>query len=130
SDLWSAIGAFGRLGIREAGVGADTGATAGGTAATGPVGAAIARDMEVVPDAQVIDQKILSCVARVKERFGINYVAQVLQGAATEVIRAPGPEKVSTYGLLKEHDRLVIQDWMRQLVSQRVLMQEGDEYPI
>src|SRR5439155_8003562 len=130
SDLWSAIGAFGRLGIREAGVGADTGATAGGTAATGPVGAAIARDMEVVPDSQVIAQKILSCVARVKERFGINYVAQVLQGADTEVIRARGHEQVSTYGLLKEHDRLVIQDWMRQLVSHGWLMQEGDEYPI
>ena len=130
-DLCSAKGAFGRLGISEqAGVGADTGATAGGTAATGPVGAAITRDMEVVPDSQVIAQKILSCVARVKERFGINYVAQVLQGADTEVIRARGHEQLSTYGLLKEHDRLVIQDWIRQLVSQRVLMQEGDEYPI
>src|SRR5438874_3011464 len=72
-DLCSAKGAFGRLGISEAGVGADTGATAEGKAATGPVGAAIARDMEVVPDSQVIAQKILSCVARVKERFGINY---------------------------------------------------------
>src|SRR6266852_762059 len=37
-----------------------------------------------VSDSQVIAQKILSCVARVKERFGINYVAQVLQGADTE----------------------------------------------
>src|SRR5205823_5790483 len=83
-----------------------------------------------VQDSQVIAQKILSCVARVKERFGINYVAQVLQGADTEVIRARGHERLSTFGLLKGHDRLVIQDWIRQLVSQRVLMQEGHEYPI
>ena len=86
--------------------------------------------MEVVADSQIIAQKILSCVARVKERFGINYVAQVLQGADTEMIRARGHQQLSTYGLLKEHDRLVIQDWIRQLVGQEVLVIEGDEYPI
>ncbi len=83
-----------------------------------------------VPDSQVIAQKILSCVARVKERFGINYLAQVLQGADTEAIRARGHDQLSTHGLLKEHNRLVIQDWIRQLISQGVLVQEGDEYPI
>jgi ATP-dependent DNA helicase RecQ len=87
-------------------------------------------DMEVMPDSQVIAQKILSCVARVKERFGINHVAQVLHGANTEQVRGRGHDQLSTYGLLKEHDRLVIQDWIRQLVTQGALAQEGDEYPI
>lgn len=87
-------------------------------------------DMEVMPDSLVIAQIILSCVARVKERFGVNHVAQVLHGADTEQIRNRGHDQLSTYGLLKEHDRLVIQDWIRQLVGQGVLVQEGDEYPI
>jgi ATP-dependent DNA helicase RecQ len=83
-----------------------------------------------VPDSQVIAQKILSCVARVKERFGVNHVAQVLHGADTDAVRSRGHDRLSTYGLLKEHDRLVIQDWIRQLVGQGVLALEGDEYPI
>jgi ATP-dependent DNA helicase RecQ len=89
-----------------------------------------AAQMELVADSQVIAQKILSCVARVNERFGINYVARVLHGADVELIRTRGHDRLSTYGLLKEHDRLVIQDWIRQLVSQGVLVLEGDEYPI
>src|SRR5207302_2830426 len=61
-----------------------------------------------VPDSHVIAQKILSCVARVQERFGVNHVAQVLHGADTDSVRGRGHDKLSTYGLLKEHDRLVI----------------------
>src|SRR5439155_6436405 len=78
-DLCLTKSAFGRFGVSEqVAVGAGAEATAGGAAAPGPAGAALAGDIQVVPDSQVIAQKILSCVARVKERFGINYVAQVL----------------------------------------------------
>jgi ATP-dependent DNA helicase RecQ len=87
-------------------------------------------DREVMAESQVIAQKILSCVARVKERFGVKHVAEVLHGADTQTIRARGHDQLSTYGLLKEHDRLVIQDWIGQLISQAILVQEGDEYPI
>ena len=87
-------------------------------------------DGNSVPGSQVIAQKILSCVARLNERFGINHVAQVLHGADTEVIRGRGHNRLSTYGLLKEHDRLAIQDWIRQLISQGVLLLEGEGYPI
>jgi ATP-dependent DNA helicase RecQ len=87
-------------------------------------------DREVMTDSQVIAQKILSCVARVKERFGVKHVAEVLHGADTQPIRARRHDQLSTYGLLKEHDRLVIQDWIGQLISQAILVQEGDEYPI
>jgi ATP-dependent DNA helicase RecQ len=87
-------------------------------------------DREVMADSQVIAQKILSCVARVKERFGIKHVAEVLHGTDSQTVRARGHDQLSTYGLLKEHDRLVIQDWIGQLISQAILVQEGDEYPI
>src|SRR5438552_13210337 len=35
-------------------------------------------DREAVPDSLVVAQKILSCVARVKERFGVKHVSQVV----------------------------------------------------
>ncbi len=59
-------------------------------------------DTRDVPDATVIAQKILSCVARVKESFGTGHVIDVLRGANTEAIRSRGHHELSTYGLLKE----------------------------
>jgi ATP-dependent DNA helicase RecQ len=87
-------------------------------------------DRETTPDSVVLAQKILSCVARVKESFGINHVAQVLHGGKAESIAKHGHEQLSTFGLLKEHPRTVIQDWIRQLVSQGLVLQAGDEYPV
>jgi ATP-dependent DNA helicase RecQ len=87
-------------------------------------------DNEPVPDPVVLAQKILSCVARVQERFGINHVAGVLRGDNTEKIRSLGHDKLSTYGLLREVNKSVLRDWIFQLIGQGVLLQTGDEYPI
>jgi ATP-dependent DNA helicase RecQ len=87
-------------------------------------------DVESVPDAHVVAQKILSCVARVQERFGINHVVGVLRGENTENIRRWGHEKLSTYGLLQEHSKADVRDWVYQLIGQGVLVQEGEEYPV
>ena len=70
-----------------------------------------------MPDSVVIAQKILSCVARVQERFGINHVISVLRGENTEKIRSMGHDKLTTYGLLREHDKNLLRDWIHQLVG-------------
>ena len=44
-------------------------------------------DVDGMEDGTVAAQKILSCVARVKEGFGVGYVVDVLAGADTEAIR-------------------------------------------
>lgn len=87
-------------------------------------------DRVVVPEATLVAQKILSCVARVKESFGVNHVAHVLHGRLSEPITSRGHDKLSTYGLLKEQPLHVIQDWVRQLIGQELVLQVGDEYPI
>jgi ATP-dependent DNA helicase RecQ len=87
-------------------------------------------DAEEVPDALIVAQKILSCVARVKEGFGINHVVGVLRGENTENIRKRGHDKLSTYGLLKEHRKPDVRDWVYQLIGQGALVQAGDEYPL
>ncbi len=87
-------------------------------------------DAERVPDCTVIAQKILSCVARVQERFGISHVIGVLRGENTERIRNLKHDQLSTYGLLREHAKPVLRDWIFQLIGQGVLRQEGAEYPI
>jgi ATP-dependent DNA helicase RecQ len=87
-------------------------------------------DTEEVPDALVVAQKILSCVARVKEGFGIGHVVAVLRGATDERVRKRGHDKLTTYGLLKGHREADVRDWVYQLISQGVLVQAGDEYPL
>ena len=87
-------------------------------------------DIEEVPNALIVAQKILSCVARVKESFGINHVVGVLRGENTENIRKRRHEQLSTYGLLKDQSKADLRDWIYQLIGQGVLLQVGDEYPI
>jgi len=87
-------------------------------------------DTEPVPDALLVAQKILSCVARVQERFGVNHVIGVLRGDNTEKIRSLKHYELSTYGLLREHPKTEVRDWIYQLIGQGVLVQDGDDYPI
>jgi ATP-dependent DNA helicase RecQ len=80
-----------------------------------------------VADADVMAQKILSCVARVKDTYGVGYIAAILRGENTQSIRSRGHDKLSTYGLLKEHSAADVRDWIYQLISQGVLVQEDLE---
>ena len=87
-------------------------------------------DTEDVPDATVLAQKILSCVARVKESFGVNHVIDVLRGMDTEAIRSREHEKLTTYGLLKAMPKAELREYIYQLVGQNVLAQSEGEYPL
>ena len=87
-------------------------------------------DTQDVPEAQTVAKKILSCVARVKESFGIAHVIDVLRGADTANVRQRGHTELSTYGLLKDAPKADLRDWVYQLIGQGVLAQEGDEYPL
>ena len=85
---------------------------------------------EEVPDSLIIAQKILSCVCRVKEGFGVAHVADVLRGADTATVRSRRHHELSTYGLLREVPKADLRDWIYQLIGQAVLEQRGDEYPV
>ena len=87
-------------------------------------------DTQQVPDALIVAQKVLSCVARVKEGFGIVHVIDVLRGADTAQIRARKHNELSTYGLLNEVPKADLRDWIYQLIGQGVLVQTADEYPL
>ena len=87
-------------------------------------------DTDEVPDSKVVAQKILSCVARVKESFGVSHVCSVLRGENIEAVRSRGHDQLSTFGLLRGTPKPSLRDWVYQLVSQDVLVQAGDEYPI
>jgi ATP-dependent DNA helicase RecQ len=86
--------------------------------------------VEYVAEAQTIARKVLSCVARVQEKFGVGHVASVLRGENLEAIRKWQHDQLSTFGLLKDHGKNEVRDWIYQLLAQQLLVQAGDEYPI
>jgi ATP-dependent DNA helicase RecQ len=87
-------------------------------------------ELETEPDSTVIAQKILSCVARVKEGYGISHVAAVLRGESDERIQRLGHDQLSTFGLLGTVRKTQIRDWIGQLIGQKLLDQAGAEYPV
>ncbi len=87
-------------------------------------------DVEVVADATVIAQKILSCVVRVDQRFGAGHVIAILRGEKTDRVLSLGHDRLSTYGLLAGHAQTELRDWIYQLIGHGFLAQEGDQYPI
>ncbi|HZZ27787.1 MAG TPA: DNA helicase RecQ [Pirellulales bacterium] len=87
-------------------------------------------DVETVEDGTVAAQKILSCVARVEERFGVGHVVDVLTGANTEMIRNCRHEQLSTYGLLREVPKKHVQSMVYQLVDQGLLDRTPGERPL
>lgn len=76
-----------------------------------------------------VAQKILSCVKRMDQRFGISLVAQVLKGSKARRLRELGFHHLSTYGLLKNETQQEIVDQIHFLVAEGYLQVSGGEYP-
>lgn len=72
-------------------------------------------------DGAIAAQKILSCVYRTGERFGQAYIISVLLGAEDERITRFGHDKISTYGIGKEHDNRTWRAILRQLIAARLI---------
>ncbi|MFZ0658342.1 MAG: DNA helicase RecQ [Candidatus Binataceae bacterium] len=87
-------------------------------------------EVEGVADATVLAQKVLSCVARVEQRFGVEQVVDVLIGADSERVRRWRHEQLSTYGLLKDLPRNTITNLIYQLVDAALLERTGGDRPI
>lgn len=75
-------------------------------------------------------QKILSCIYRMDQRFGINLVVDVLRGAKSQRVRELGFDRLSTYGLMKDVSTEIVKEQIMFLISKGYVMMTSDEYPI
>ncbi len=87
-------------------------------------------ELETVPDPVTVARKILSCVARVGQRFGAAHVTNVLRGSDSEQVRSRGHQQLSVFGLMKEATIDELRGCIDQLLAHGLLQQAGDEYPI
>ncbi|MCU7844161.1 MAG: DNA helicase RecQ [Candidatus Thiodiazotropha sp. (ex Monitilora ramsayi)] len=79
-------------------------------------------------DATVSAQKALSCVHRTGQRFGVNYLVDVLLGKENERIRQFGHHQVSTFGIGEEHSAGEWRTLYRQLIARSLLAVDLDGY--
>ncbi len=74
----------------------------------------------------IVGQKILSCVLRLRERFGADYTALVLSGSREQRIVEQGHDQLSTWGILADEKKRTVRDWIEQLVGQGFLTKESE----
>ena len=88
------------------------------------------KELDLVDDSTIVARKILSCVARVRQGWGIGHVTDVLLGRATEKVVASGHERLSTFGILKDEPSGVLRGYIEQLVGEGFLLRDGEPYPV
>ncbi len=87
-------------------------------------------ELEAVADASTIARKILSCVARVGQRFGAAHVANILRGSTVESVSSRGHDSLSTFGLLAEASAAEVRGYIEQLAAHGLLRQTDGDFPV
>ena len=80
-------------------------------------------------DATEIAQKILSTAIRTGERFGVNYLVDVLRGSANKAVRTRGHHELPVFGISRDVDSDDLKEMVRSLVTNGLLAQNGGDYP-
>lgn len=88
------------------------------------------QDDSEVKDITVDAQKIFSCIYRMKERFGVTLVAQVLKGSANKKVLQFGFDQLPTYGLMKSYKEKEIGDLIHVLIAEGYLVLSDGQYPV
>ncbi len=86
-------------------------------------------DVESI-DGTILAQKILSCVYRLHQRFGLTYVIDVLAGSKNKQIESRGHTELSTYGLLSELPKLETRYYIFSLITMGYLKISDGDYPV
>ncbi len=80
-------------------------------------------------DATEIAQKILSTSIRTGERFGVNYLVDVMRGANNKAVRDRGHHELTVFGICRDADSDDLKEMVRSLVTNGLLAQQGSGYP-
>jgi len=87
-------------------------------------------ELETVADPIVVARKVLSCVARVGQRFGIAHVANVLCGSETDQVSSRRHHELTTFGLLRDAPAPEVRGYIEQLIAHGFLRQTDDAFPV
>ncbi len=66
----------------------------------------------------IVIQKILSCLARMKEGYSMEMVLKVLRGSRSLQVKSFGFDRLSTYGILKGFNKAMLRKIIEELVAE------------
>lgn len=84
----------------------------------------------VEKDITVDAMKAISCVMRMKQRYGLQLTAGVLKGSNAKKVLQGGFQHLSTYGLMSNWGLDEIRDFLLLLVAEGYLYQTTEAYPV
>lgn len=87
-------------------------------------------DETILTDITVAAQKILSCIARMRERFGVAMVAEVLKGSSSRKMRQFRFDLLPTYGAMRDTSLSEIKDTINRLAAEDYLCLTQGKYPV
>ena len=87
-------------------------------------------DKSELIDITIEAQKILSCIFRMREKYGVSMVCDVLKGSKSVKVTKKGFERLSTYGIMKDHAAQEIKDIINLLILDKNLSRTEEEYPV
>jgi len=80
-------------------------------------------------DITVDAQKIISCIVRIKERYGISMVIDILLGNKNDKLIRLGFDKLSVYNISKRTDKQ-LRDIINHMILSDYLIKTNDGYPV
>ncbi len=86
-------------------------------------------DTTATVDATIIAKKILSAVVRAGNRFGKNYVIDILLGKKIQKILRNGHDQLSVFGIAKDFSESALDQIINYLLKAHYLLKSEGEYP-
>lgn len=83
-----------------------------------------------ITDATVDAQKLLSCIYRLKQNYGLIYVIDVLRGSNAEKIKQFGHERLTTYGIGKDKSATYWKQLAWQLIHRDFCFQDTGHFNV
>ncbi|WP_240375844.1 DNA helicase RecQ [Bacillus piscicola] len=87
-------------------------------------------DKRALTDVTTEAQMVLSCVKRMRERYGKTIVAQVLTGSANQKIKQLTLHTLPTYGLMKKKSQSEVSEFIDFLIAHDYLRLSDGGYPV
>ena len=80
-------------------------------------------------DASIISKKILSALIRTNNRFGKNYIVDILLGKKIQKIRINNHDKLSVFGIVEDFSESGLSQMIKQLTDLGYILKSEGQYP-
>ncbi|NFO09619.1 DNA helicase RecQ [Clostridium botulinum] len=81
-------------------------------------------------DKTIDAQKVLSCIYRMKNKFGSGMLVDVLRGSKNKKVIQFNFNKLSTYGIMKDYSNDELKNFINTLISHRYISVVNGTYPV